>query len=75
VHEGKRVLALEVGPNLCSEDANDLVKGWERLKQALPKAKATGTAFIDQFDGDDIEFIGPHLAVPNDTVARELKAR
>jgi hypothetical protein len=71
----QRLLTSERRPDLVEEDALDL--GWlrKRHEESLCKAEPPHAFVVDQLKRGDVHLITANLAIADDAVAWELKAR
>jgi hypothetical protein len=73
MHQSERFLRREIGPDFLAKHPLDLELIGKRREQRLGKAKSAFAFLVDKLEGGDVHLLRPHLAVPDDAVAAELK--
>ena len=66
---------LEPGPDLGPENALDFLGVGQGHEQGLRKAQADPSRSIDEFDRDNLRFVGADLRIPDDAIPGELHPR
>ena len=75
VDQGDCLLVPDRRPDLVGEHRLDFDQVGQRLEQGLDEAESNLASGGNQFQRGDVDGVGAHLAVADDAVAGELKAR
>ena len=73
--EGHRQLALQMRPDLCLEDAVELLECWQGAVPALHEAETASPLLIKQLDRSEVGVFDPDLAIADHAVASKLETR
>jgi hypothetical protein len=75
MRDRSRRLVLQTRPDLFAKHSGKFRLGSERMEQALYETEPDCTLLADQLERREVNFVRPHLAIADDSIAPELETR